>query len=71
MSGILKEREEKKGPKKNLQVFFVLGTKATGSSTAFFIAFFVVIIWTLTSPLFNYTESRQLVINTGTNIVTF
>jgi low affinity Fe/Cu permease len=46
-------------------------TKATGSSAAFIIAFLTVIIWAVTGPLFHYSENWQLVINTGTTIVTF
>ncbi|MVM28432.1 low affinity iron permease family protein [Spirosoma sp. HMF4905] len=46
-------------------------TKATGSSAAFIIAFLTVIGWAVTRPLFHYSETWQLVINTGTTIVTF
>lgn len=46
-------------------------TKATGSSAAFIIAFFTVIIWAITGPLFKFSETWQLVINTGTTIITF
>lgn len=46
-------------------------TKATGSSAAFIIAFLTVVIWAITGPLFHYSENWQLVINTGTTIVTF
>src|ERR1700761_6166608 len=46
-------------------------TVATGSSAAFIIAAVTVVIWAVTGPLFNYSETWQLVINTGTTIVTF
>lgn len=46
-------------------------TTATGSSAAFIIATTVVVIWAASGPLFNYSETWQLVINTGTTIVTF
>ncbi|NMH26790.1 low affinity iron permease family protein [Flavobacterium silvaticum] len=46
-------------------------TKWTGSTAAFLIAFFVVIIWGITGPIFHYSETWQLVINTGTTIITF
>jgi low affinity Fe/Cu permease len=46
-------------------------TKATGSTSAFLIAFAVVVIWAVTGPVFNYSETWQLVINTGTTIITF
>ena len=46
-------------------------TAATGSSPAFIIAFAVIIVWGVTGPLFHYSDTWQLVINTGTTIVTF
>lgn len=46
-------------------------TKATGSSSAFLIALSLVIIWAATGPVFRYSENWQLVINTGTTIITF
>jgi len=46
-------------------------TKATGSTLAFVSAFLVVIIWATTGPFFHYSETWQLVINTGTTIITF
>jgi len=46
-------------------------TKATGSAYAFIIAVVVVIIWGITGPIFNFSDTWQLVINTGTTIITF
>ncbi len=46
-------------------------TMATGSSAAFIIAASIIIIWAVTGPLFEYSEVWQLVINTGTTIITF
>jgi low affinity Fe/Cu permease len=46
-------------------------TKATGSPIAFIIALTVVIIWAVTGPIFGYSDTWQLVINTSTTIVTF
>jgi low affinity Fe/Cu permease len=58
--------------KKNLfESFSNWATAATGSSAAFIIATAVIIIWAVTGPVFNYSETWQLVINTGTTIVTF
>jgi low affinity Fe/Cu permease len=51
--------------------FAAWATKATGSSAAFLIAVLIVIVWALTGPIFNYSQTWQLVINTGTTIVTF
>jgi low affinity Fe/Cu permease len=46
-------------------------TRATGSTAAIIIAFLVVIIWALCGPIFHYSENWQLIINTGTTIITF
>lgn len=46
-------------------------TKAAGSTGAFIGAFAVVLIWALSGPIFDYSETWQLVINTGTTIITF
>jgi low affinity Fe/Cu permease len=43
----------------------------TGRPSAFLLAAFVVLVWAITGPLFNYSDTWQLVINTGTTIVTF
>ncbi len=51
--------------------FANVATKFTGSSPAFLGAAGVVILWAATGPLFNYSETWQLVINTGTTIITF
>jgi low affinity Fe/Cu permease len=44
---------------------------ATGRPSAFLLAVFVVIVWAATGPVFHYSDTWQLVINTGTTIVTF
>jgi low affinity Fe/Cu permease len=44
---------------------------ATGSAWAFIAAFGVVLVWAITGPIFNFSDTWQLVINTGTTIVTF
>jgi low affinity Fe/Cu permease len=46
-------------------------TKWAGSSWAFLIALSVIIIWGVTGPIFKFSDTWQLVINTGTTIVTF
>src|SRR5205814_109630 len=43
----------------------------TGSSWAFAIAVLVIVTWLVTGPIFHYSDTWQLVINTGTTIVTF
>jgi low affinity Fe/Cu permease len=44
---------------------------AVGSYWAFLIAFLTIVVWALTGPYFNYSDTWQLFINTGTTIVTF
>lgn len=43
----------------------------TGRPSAFITAVTVVVVWAVTGPMFNYSDTWQLVINTGTTIVTF
>lgn len=45
--------------------------KATGSTPAFTGAFAIVVVWAISGPFFNFSETWQLVINTGTTIITF
>ncbi|MBO4122799.1 low affinity iron permease family protein [Cupriavidus gilardii] len=46
-------------------------TRGAGSPIAFAMAVGVVIVWAVTGPMFNYSETWQLVINTATTIITF
>ena len=46
-------------------------TKATGKPIAFIVATLIIIIWAITGPLFHFSDTWQLVINTGTTIITF
>ncbi len=47
------------------------GAKAAGSSAAFLSAFSLILLWGISGPFFHYSETWQLVINTGTTIITF
>jgi low affinity Fe/Cu permease len=42
-----------------------------GSSGAFAAGILVVVVWAITGPVFRYSDTWQLVINTGTSVVTF
>src|SRR5260370_33555239 len=53
-----------------LEQFSLKATKATGTSMAFILALSVIIVWGVTGPLFHYSDTWQLVINTSTTIVT-
>jgi len=46
-------------------------TRWTGSSWAFSVAVLVIAVWLITGPLFHFSDTWQLVINTGTTIITF
>jgi low affinity Fe/Cu permease len=54
-----------------LERFSHHATAWTGSTWAFSIALGVILIWAVTGPLFHFSDTWQLVINTGTTIVTF
>jgi low affinity Fe/Cu permease len=43
----------------------------TGKPMTFFVAVAIIVIWAITGPLFHFNDTWQLVINTGTTIVTF
>ncbi|MES2892624.1 MAG: low affinity iron permease family protein [Bacteroidota bacterium] len=46
-------------------------TRLAGSTPAFMIALALILFWALTGPYFHFSETWQLVINTGTTIITF
>jgi low affinity Fe/Cu permease len=54
-----------------LEAFAHRATVWTGSSGAFALAVLVIVVWALTGPLFGFSDTWQLVINTGTTIITF
>lgn len=63
------------GHKNNKHPFFERiaqrATYFTGTTMAFIISVSVILTWILTGPLFNFSDTWQLVINTGTTIITF
>lgn len=46
-------------------------SSAVGTPYAFVLAFLVVVVWAISGPLFDYSDTWQLVINTGTTVITF
>jgi low affinity Fe/Cu permease len=46
-------------------------SQAVGSSWAFLLSFLVIVVWAITGPMFHFSDTWQLVINTGTTIITF
>lgn len=63
--------KQKKGLKKKFTEFSKVFTKAAGSPFATIGAMLVIIAWLITGPLFGFSDTWQLVINTGTTIITF
>src|SRR5476651_199966 len=61
----------KKKNKNLFECFANWATMATGSSAAFIIAITIILVWIITGPVFKYSDTWQLIINTGTTIVTF
>ena len=53
------------------RVFARKSSVALGSAWAFVTAIMIIIVWALTGPTFHYSDTWQLIINTGTTIVTF
>jgi low affinity Fe/Cu permease len=56
---------------RRLEIFSSWATTITGSTIGFSLAVLLVIIWLITGPLFKFSNTWQLVINTATTIVTF
>src|SRR2546423_2703211 len=51
--------------------FAQVTSQAVGSSWSFIGAVLIILVWALTGPMFHYSDTWQLVINTGTTIITF
>lgn len=66
-----KKRQKRSRISQMLERFSLKATKATGTSTAFVLALAIVVVWLISGPFFEFSDTWQLVINTGTTIVTF
>ena len=53
------------------RIFARRSSRVLGSAWAFAVAILIIVIWGLTGPAFHYSDTWQLIINTGTTIVTF
>jgi low affinity Fe/Cu permease len=51
--------------------FAKITSRATGRPSAFMMAGAVIVVWIVTGPLFHFSDTWQLVINTGTTVITF
>ena len=52
-------------------VFARESSNVLGSAWAFILAILIIVIWAITGPMFHFSDTWQLIINTGTTIVTF
>lgn len=66
-----KKKKTKGGVGKMFDRFSSAATRVTGKPIAFIIAFIIIIAWAASGPVFHYSDTWQLVINTGTTIITF
>ena len=57
--------------KEAFRKFATASAIVTGSSWAFLVAAAIVILWALSGPIFGFSDTWQLVINTGTTVITF
>ncbi len=64
-------KAKRKGQRKLFDKVAAKVTKAAGSPAASVSAILIVVVWALCGPVFDYSETWQLVINTGTTIITF
>ncbi|RYY99473.1 MAG: low affinity iron permease family protein [Chitinophagaceae bacterium] len=64
-------QSNKQGVRHRFEHFASGVTRATGTPLAFLIALTTIGVWAVTGPLFHFSDTWQLVINTGTTIVTF
>lgn len=66
-----RSKQSPKNKKGFFEKFSEWAVRATGSSAAFLIAVGIIVVWAITGPVFEFSETWQLVINTGTTIITF
>jgi low affinity Fe/Cu permease len=52
-------------------IFARQSSSVLGSAWAFIIAIAIIVVWAITGPTFHFSDTWQLIINTGTTIVTF
>jgi low affinity Fe/Cu permease len=75
--GTSREKSAPRSPEQPTSVSHLFGriasaiSQAAGRTSAFLAAAAIVVIWAVTGPIFHYSDTWQLVINTGTTIVTF
>jgi low affinity Fe/Cu permease len=71
VAAIEADRGRKQGKGDAFGKFAAFASGWLGSKWAFVVALVVIVVWAVTGPLFHYSDTWQLVINTGTTIITF
>jgi low affinity Fe/Cu permease len=66
-----KRNDRPRSKRGGFQKFARTSSRWTGSGAAFGSAVLLILVWGITGPLFHFSDSWQLVINTGTTIITF
>ena len=56
---------------RGFHVFATRAANAVGNKWAFLGAMFIIVLWLVSGPYFHYSDTWQLIINTGTTVVTF
>ena len=67
----MSNKKQNKGVGRIFDHFSTIVTKVTGKPVTFIIAFVIIIVWAVSGPIFKFSDTWQLVINTGTTIITF
>ena len=65
------EQANKPTPSSGFSKFSNGVAHATGKPVTFALAVLIILVWAVTGPIFHYSDTWQLIINTGTTIVTF
>src|SRR5579863_9797341 len=60
-----------KSTERGFHVFATQAANWVGTKWAFLVALLTILIWLLSGPYFHYSDTWQLIINTGTTVVTF
>jgi low affinity Fe/Cu permease len=68
---ICRMAEKSNNTEKGFHVFATQAANWVGTKWAFLAALLVIVLWLVTGPYFHYSDTWQLIINTGTTVITF
>lgn len=69
--GLSQDKQERGSARELFRKFAHKTSEAVGSAAAFMAAVAIIILWLFSGPLFHFSDTWQLIINTGTTIITF